>query len=95
MSSQGVKETKEAVSGALKLGTLLYKKFADGVQTQDFMEIFAKFQLDAEFQKAIVEAYNGANLIEAELKDMDLAEGLEVAMHSLAEVQKAIVELKK
>jgi hypothetical protein len=92
--NQGIKESKEALAGALALGVLFYKKFADGVTTQDFMEIFAKFQLDEAFKAKVVEAYNGANLIEGELKDLTLAEGIELSVFALQETSKAIGELK-
>lgn len=94
MEAQGIKETKEALAGAMALGVLFYKKFADGVQTQDFMEIFAKFQLDEAFKKQVVEAYNGANLISAEMKDLKIGEGIELATFSLNEIGKAINALK-
>lgn len=95
MEAQGIKETKEALAGAMALGVLFYKKFADGVTTQDFMEIFAKFQLDEAFKKQVVEAYNGADLIGAELKDISLAEGIELSLFGLEQIQKTLIELKK
>jgi hypothetical protein len=92
--NSGTKETKEALAGALAVGILFYKKFADGIQTQDFMEIFAKFQLDEAFKAKVVEMYNGANLISSELTDLTLSEGLDLAIFGMGEVNRAIQELK-
>ena len=94
MENKGIKETKEAVAGAFLLGVFLYKKFADGVQASDAFDIFSKFQGDTEFNKMITAAYNGAELVPAELADLSFAEGIELGTFALNEVSKAVVALK-
>lgn len=91
----GIKETKEALKAALVLGTLMAKKFADGVQLADALELYSKMQSDPEFSALMLEAYNGMKNVPAELKDIDLAEGIELAMIAAAEVPNLIEALKK
>jgi hypothetical protein len=81
-----VKETKEAIIGALKLGAYLVSKFKDGVQVADFSDIMAKFQGDAEFKAVIEAAYSDAEKIPAELKATDFKGGLELMVAILGEL---------
>lgn len=81
-----VKESKEAVVGALKLGAFLYGKFKDGVQGADFLAILAKFENDPEFKQAIMDAYNDAEKIPAEFGAIDLAGGLELTAAVMKEL---------
>lgn len=84
----GIKETIELEVGAYKLGRLLYKSFADGVQAHDFAELFSKISGDEALKKALLDAYNGADQVPKELKDLDLGEGLQLATALLTEVMK-------
>lgn len=91
-ASVGIKETKEAISGVMLLGALLYKKFSDGVQVKDFTELWDNFKDDTELQKILLDGYNEASLIPAEIKDLDMLEGAQLGMHAMGEVAK-IIEL--
>lgn len=93
-NAQGIKETKEAISGAMKLGALLYASFRDGVQTEDIGVIFAKVSADPVLKQALLDAYNGAENINAELKEISTAEGIELAIHILSEGAKVFAEVK-
>jgi hypothetical protein len=73
-----VKETKELLKGLLKLSALLGESFKDGVQAQDLAVIFAKIQSDEVLKATLIAAYNDANLVQDELKDLSLIEGLEL-----------------
>jgi hypothetical protein len=89
-----VKETKEAILGALKLGVLLYSKFKDGAQVSDAAELFAKINGDEELKNALVAAYNGADAIPSELKALDVKGALELGSALLVEVPKILEGLK-
>lgn len=90
----GIKETKEAVIGAMVLGAFLYNKFSDGVQATDFVSIMSKFETDEEFKSMIVAAYTDANKIGEEVKDLDFSEGIELGLAVLQELPKIIDTLK-
>ncbi len=91
----GVKDTKEAIIGSLKLATLLAASFKDGVQATDIAVIFAKIQGDTVLQSALMEAYNGAGNIGAEMKDISLSEGLSMLPEVIEEFKNLINALKK
>ena len=89
----GVKETKEALVGAMSLGLFLYSKFKDGVQLNDFASILAKFEQDPVFKAKIVAAYEEAEKINLELTDITFAEGIELASALLSELPALIAVL--
>ena len=89
----GVKETKEALVGAMSLGLFLYSKFKDGVQMNDFASILAKFEQDPEFKAKIVAAYEDAEKINLELTDITFSEGIELASALLSELPALIAVL--
>lgn len=95
MEEKGIQQTKEVISGVIAIGALLYSKFQDGVQAKDFAEIFAKIQGDAELQAKLLAAYNEAHEVPAEVKDIKLAEGIELGAHALKELMAALELLKK
>lgn len=90
----GIKETKELVTGAFGLGALLYARFKDGVQTEDIVVILDKIKNDPELAAALVAAYNGANEVPHEVKDLSVGESIELAGHVLAEGLKVIQAVK-
>jgi hypothetical protein len=90
----GVKETKEIVTGVMVLGGTLYAKFKDGVQAQDAVELFALMQGDAEFKKILFDAYTDAQKAGAELKELDIQDGIELGVHILAEGKKLVEKLR-
>lgn len=94
VQEQGIKETKEVVTGAMKLGGILYAAFKDGVQATDFAVVFAKIQGDEAVRQALMEAYNDANKVPAEMKDLNVAEGIELGVHILREGAALVAVLK-
>ena len=59
------------------------------------MAIFAKFQTDEEFKKVLAEAYEGADKVPTEIKDVDLLEGLTLSKDVLDLVPQILEALKK
>lgn len=92
---EGIKETKEALVGSMKLGAVLYKAFADGVQATDIVTIFEKIKADAELQTALIEAYNDANKVPAEVADLNAAEAVELVFAAGKTALELVQEAKK
>lgn len=90
-----VKETKELLKGLLKLAALMAESFKDGVQAQDLAVIFAKIQGDEALKSALIAAYNDANLVQAELKDLSLIEGLDLVKVIIEEAPALIKAVSK
>lgn len=78
MNQIGVKELKEAIVAAVLVGKLAAVLMKDGVQMEDAVALMAKMQ-DAEFKAKVMAGVEGMDKIPAELKDLQLAEMLEVA----------------
>lgn len=91
----GIKETREAVKGAGALLIFIMTRLKDGVGVDDAMAIFAKFQTDEEFKKVLAEAYEGADKISGEVKDIDLMEGLTLGKDVMDLIPQILVALKK
>lgn len=92
---EGVKETKEALVGMLKVAQMLTVVFKDGVQAQDFAVIMTKVMADEALKQAMVEAYNGVDKVGGEMKDLSLAEAFDLLQAAMPEVLKLVEALKK
>jgi len=77
-SVAGNKELKEGVRGTLLVSALLARHFQDGVQVLDFPKMWKQWGDDPSLQAAVKAAYEDADKIPAEAKDLDLGESLEV-----------------
>lgn len=91
----GIKETQEALKGAGELLVFILTRLKDGAGMDDAIAIFSKFQTDAEFKKVLADAYNGANKIGGEMKDIDLMEGLALGKDVIDLVPQIVKALKK
>lgn len=88
--SVGIMEVKEALVGVNEVAVLIASKFKDGVQFSDFAAFWDAFKNDADFKAKMEAAYNGYQNIPEEVKDLDLAEGLELAMVQIQYVPKLV-----
>ena len=91
----GIKETKEGLCGLFEVLVCLAERFHDGAQVSDFATIWGKLQNDEPFKQKLMAAYDGAQAIPAELKDLDLNEGIELAGIALDYLPKLVDALKK
>lgn len=91
----GIKETKEAIIGLSDVSQLIISKAKDGLQMSDAMEVVQKLLFDAEFKKVLEDAVNGIAVVPAEIKDLDVQEGIELAMLAIEEGKQVIEALKK
>lgn len=89
-----VKEVKELLIGLNEISLLLLSVFKDGVQAQDIAVILKKVEENPELCEKLKAAYNGIDQIAAELKDLSLAEGVELGMIELGYIPKLIAALK-
>lgn len=94
-STVDVKETKEMVIGVNEVTLVLMGGFKDGVQFGDFPAFWAHYQNDAKFEAALKAAWDNYQAIPAEIKDIDVGEGLELAAVQLEYVPKMLDALKK
>ena len=91
----GIKELKEAMVGINELAMFLAMRMKDGVGVDDAMAVWTKLNSDADFKDKMVAAYDGIAGVPAEIKDIDLAEGLELAMLQIKYIPELIESLKK
>ena len=75
MENKGVKETKEALVGFIKLAAMLATEFKDGVQATDIAPIIVKMQSEP-LKSALLDAYNGIEEVPSELRDVSLVEAM-------------------
>lgn len=90
----GIKETKEALIGVNEVAVLIASKFKDGVQFGDFAAFWEAFKNDAEFKAKMESAYMGYQAIPEEVKDLDIGEGIELAMVQIQYVPKLVAAFK-
>ena len=75
----GIKETKDALVGALEVTVVIINRFKDGIQLgDDISAILEKWKNDKEFKARLKEAIDGAAKIPEEVKDLNLSEGFEL-----------------
>ena len=94
-STHGIKETDEALIAINETGVFLAGRFADGVGFDDGVAFVTHLLGNEEYKKVLADAYDKYNQIPAELKDIDIAEGLTLAKRQLEYVPKILDALKK
>ena len=91
MEKQGIKELGEAIDAVLEVALVLAKVLKDGLQLDDARVLFVELNGNEKIAKAL----EGREKILAEAKDLDLAEGLELASKLLGFIPKMVDCLKK
>lgn len=91
----GVKETKELLSGLFALVKVLGIELKNGFQVSDLIAAFNAIQADPVKKAAIEAALKDIKEVPEEVKDVNLAEGIELAMHVISEVPALIEAFKK
>lgn len=92
--SVGIKETKEALIGLNEVGVLLASRLKDGVGVDDFTAVWEKLRNDEEFKAKVQAAYDKAGEIPSEIADLDLGEGVDLALTQVSYVPKFVEALK-
>lgn len=83
-----VKETKEFVVAAIKLGKFVAEQAKDGLNWKDAAALANKIMVDEAFRSALIGAIEGVQQIPAEVKDLSWNEGVELVTIAIAEFQK-------
>lgn len=74
----GIKETKEAILAITILGAFVAERAKDGFKLDDLTALVSKFVLDADFKAKLEAGVNGLDKVGGELKDLDIAEIVEL-----------------
>lgn len=93
--AMGIKETKEAMIGMLKLAAAMTEVLKDGAQMSDAVALFAKFQGDEKFKSALMAAQENIAMVPAELKDLSIMEGAELMQAAIPEIFELLKAMKK
>jgi hypothetical protein len=89
------KELKEVLGGLISIAGLLAEEFKDGVQATDFLQIVTKIQANEALKAKLLEAYNGIDQVPSEVKDLSVAETVDIMAHIGPELFKLIAAVKK
>jgi hypothetical protein len=94
--SEGIKESKEALLGILKVAEVLGPILKDGFQAgADLAAIFAQFSANQELKDKVAAAMDASNKIPAELKDITFAESIDMLIVVAPELPKVLAAWKK
>lgn len=90
----GIKESKEALSGAFALAICVIEVAKDGLQFSDALALFNKIQSDPALKQELDDALSGLKHVPGEMSDLDGAEGIELGIHVMSEVPALLAALK-
>ena len=90
-----IKETKELLKGVLSLVKVSAEVLKDGVQVQDLVDGYVKLSADPAKKAEIEAALAGISQVPAEIKDISLAEGLELAILLIQEMPELLKAFAK
>jgi len=90
----GVKELSEALEGMLELGLAFAELAKDGLQLSDLAALYAKMQAEP-LRGKLAAAADKMSKVPAEAKDLDLQEGMQLAMLMLPYVPRYVEAFKK
>lgn len=90
-----IKETKEALVGVLEISVALASVLKDGVQLTDAADLYAKIWADEAVKAKVLAAIENVKQVPAEVKDITVAEGIDLAIVAAQYVPKIIDALKK
>lgn len=81
-----MKETKELVIAFLEIASLLAVEFKDGIQANDFADLYSKISSNEDLKSKLIAAYNDIDKIPAEIKDLTIPESLDLLMAAAPEL---------
>jgi hypothetical protein len=91
-----IKETKEAMVGLNEVTILLAKQLKDGLQvSQDIAAVVGELLANPELKDKLAEAAKGIQQVPAELKDLSVAEGIQLVMVQVDYLPKLLAAFKK
>ena len=87
MEKVGTVELKELVDGLFELYSFGKLQAEDGIDWQDAAALAGKIINDDEFREKLVLAFTGFKALEAEVKDLDFQEGLELTQYLIEKLK--------
>lgn len=90
-----VKETKEVLLGTLELVKVIAKELQDGFQVTDLVNAFAAINGDPVKKAAVEAALQNIGNVPEEIKDISLAESIDLAVTVLSQLPSLIAAFKK
>lgn len=91
----GIKESKELLDGLNEIAIEIIQISKDGLQVSDAAQVVEDLIKKPEFKAKLQAAVEGVSKVPAEIKDLDLSEGFELAQFEYEGVKKIMEELKK
>lgn len=91
----GINETKEALVAVNEIALHIVKLLKDGFQASDVVAFFDVLKNDPEFSAKLLAGFNGIGKVPAEIKDIDINEGMDLLMCQVGFVPKFLEALKK
>ena len=91
----GIKETKEVLEGINTIAEEIISVAKDGIQIKDAAQIVEDLITKPEFKQKLVNMVEGINKVPAELKDLDLMEGVDLIKFEYDGVKRVLEALKK
>jgi hypothetical protein len=91
----GIEETKEVLVAMNELGLVIAKHVKDGPQATDIAAIAMELFGSDAFKLALVQAIGNVTQVPAEIKDIDITEGMALATLQLEYIPKLLEVLKK
>lgn len=89
-AKKGIKETKEVLVGVNEFSLFMIARAKDGLGFDDALALFANSELKAHLAKA----FEDVKEVKAELNDLDLEEGLDLAKVQISYVPKIVAAVK-
>jgi len=94
-SVEGIKEIKDVLLAMNATALFMASRLKDGIGFDDGAAFIAHITSDSEYKRLMAEAYDKYALIPAELKDVDIGEGLELVNVELEFIPNLLDVLKK
>lgn len=91
---KGIKEVLDLLKLVDSLTIVLLQRLKDGIGMDD-AAFLVKLSMDEEFKLVLKEALSGMKEIPEEIKDIDVAEGIQIAMQIISNVPKYLEAVKK
>lgn len=91
----GTKETREALKGIVTLSSFLIERLKDGIGIDDAISVYSKLTSDDVFKTKIIDAYQGVEKIQEELKDLTTEEITTLGLDIAPDIIQILLQLKK
>jgi hypothetical protein len=85
--ARGIEESKDAVYAMAAVCKVLLKHFKDGADFDDIVGILKDTIMDEDFKATLEKAFEGASLIDDEIKDLNIAESVELGMLAFGQIR--------